>query len=211
MSSGTGSDTLRDSYDGHRALPFLAAATSLPTLDTERLRLRPMSARDVPALYAIFGDPEVCRYWSRPAMPDESDAAALLAHIQRGFAERSLFQWGIALRDGDGVIGTCTLHALEVQHRRAEIGFALGRAHWGRGYIAEALPRLVSYAFSELALHRLEADADPRNAGSIRALERLGFQREGYLRERYHLLGELQDAVVFGLLRREWEAARGSE
>ena len=184
---------------------MLALAASLPTLDTERLRLRPLAATDVPALYAVFGDAEVCRYWSRPALPDLAAADALLGEIERGFAARTLFQWGIAERATDDVVGTCTLAALSAEHRRAELGYALGRRAWGRGYAAEALPTLVRFAFDALGLRRLEADVDPRNARSIRLLERLGFVREGHQRERYEMQGEIQDAVLYGLLRREWD------
>jgi len=80
----------------------------------------------------------------------------------------------------------------------------MGRACWGKGYMNEALNALVSHAFEVMRLRRLEADVDPRNAASIRTLERLGFQREGYLRERWHVNGEVQDAIFYGLLRREW-------
>ena len=59
----------------------------------------------------------------------------------------------------------------------------------------EALQAVLFFAFDELKLHRLEADVDPRNVGSIRSLEKLGFQREGYLRERWHVNGEIQDAI----------------
>jgi [ribosomal protein S5]-alanine N-acetyltransferase len=185
-------------------MPFLPSADRLPSLHTPRLTLRWLSEADLPALFEIFADPEVARYWSRPPLPDRAAARALLHEIHGYFAERTLFQWGIARAEDDGVVGTCTLASLDPMHRRAELGFALGRAHWGRGYVAEALPALLDFAFGELALHRLEADVDPRNAASIRALERLGFQREGYLRERYLLGGEAQDAVFYGLLRTEW-------
>ena len=104
------------------------------------------------------------------------------------------------------MVGTCTLAQLSPEHRRAEVGYALARAVWGRGYLAEVLPALLTFAFDTLDLHRVEADVDPRNAPSIRALERLGFRREGHLRERYHVAGEVQDAVLYGLLRREWAA-----
>jgi [ribosomal protein S5]-alanine N-acetyltransferase len=183
---------------------MLPHADRLPTLDTARLRLRWLTPDDVPALFAVFGDPEVCRYWSRPALADVDAARALQAEIAEAFADRSLFQWGIARRDTDAIVGTCTLATLSAEHARAEVGFALARACWGRGYVAEALPAMVRFAFETLGLHRLEADADPRNAASIRALERVGFVREGYQRERYHMLGEWQDGVLFGLLRREW-------
>jgi [ribosomal protein S5]-alanine N-acetyltransferase len=187
---------------------MLLEALSLPTITTERLRLRWLTASDVPSLWDVFSDPEVCRYWSRAPLADEAAAVALHEEIVRYFAERSLFQWGIAERESNVVVGTCTLAGLSVQHRRAEVGFALARRAWGHGYIAEALPALVAFAFETLGLHRLEADVDPRNARSIRALERVGFQREGYLRERYFLNDELQDAVLFGLLRPEWSARR---
>jgi ribosomal-protein-alanine N-acetyltransferase len=186
----------------------LPEATSLPTLVTERLALRWLTPADVPALYEIFSEPEVTRYWSSPPLPDLAAAEALLAEIREAFARRTLFQWGVARRSDDLVVGTCTLAALTAAHRRAELGFALGRVHWGRGYIAEALPVVVGFAFDQLGLHRLEADVDPRNRASIRALERLGFRREGYLRERYHLHGEIQDALLYGLLRPEWDDAQ---
>ena len=185
---------------------MLPDADRLPTIPTQRLRLRALTPADVPALFGVFGDPAVCRYWSRPALPDLAAAAALQDEIAQSFAARTLFQWGLAERDADTIVGTCTLAALSPEHRRGELGFALAQAAWGQGYIAEALPALVAFAFDTLGLHRVEADVDPRNGRSIRALERVGFAREGYQRERYYLEGEWQDAVLYGLLQRDWAA-----
>jgi len=176
----------------------------LPTLEADRLRLRWLEAGDVDALYAVFSDPEVMRYWSTTPFPDRAAAEALLAEIRACFARRNLFQWGIARRSDDLVIGTCTLNNIVPAHRRAEIGFALGRAYWGRGYAAEALGRLLEFAFNELGLHRIEADVDPRNARSIRLLEQLGFEREGHLRERWYVGGEALDGLFYGLLAPAW-------
>jgi RimJ/RimL family protein N-acetyltransferase len=191
---------------------FLRDAERLPTLGTPRLRLRPVVPGDAPDLFAVFGDPVVCRYWSRPALPDLAAAESLQREIAALFAERSLFQWAIADRATDRLVGTCTLAELSAEHRRAAVGYALRRAEWGRGYGTEALRALLAFAFDDaagLALHRVEADVDPRNDASIRVLERLGFRREGVLRERWHLHGELQDAALYGLLAREWRAAPG--
>jgi RimJ/RimL family protein N-acetyltransferase len=160
-----------------------------------------MTDSDVRALFEVFGDPEVCRYWSRPTLRALAEARALLEEIADGCKGRTLFQWGIAVRESDRVVGTCTLTSFSVEHRRAEIGFAIGRRDWGRGYASEALPALLDHAFGALDLRRLEADVDPRNAGSIRVLERLGFQREGLQRQRYLMNGEVQDALMYGLLK----------
>lgn len=187
---------------------FLPDARQLPTLITPRLRLRPVVPEDVPALFAVFGDPDVCRYWSRPPLLTIEDAAHLQQEIVEHFTRRTLFQWAVAEQSSETLVGTCTLAALSAEHRRAEIGFALRRASWGRGYLREVMPALLAFAFDTLGLHRIEADVDPRNTRSIRALEREGFQREGYLRERYHMAGEIQDAALYGLLREEWTRSR---
>ena len=187
---------------------FLPDAEHLPTLDATRLRLRAVVEADVPDLLAVFGDAEVCRYWSRPALADAAQAADLQREIAALFAERTLFQWAIADRATDRLIGTCTLAELSAEHRRAAVGYALRRDAWGRGHATDALRALLAFAFDALRLHRLEADVDPRNAASIRVLERLGFRYEGCLRERWHLSGELQDAALYGLLAREWREWR---
>ena len=175
----------------------------LPTLDAGRVRLRSWTNADIPALFAIFGDPEVTRYWGFAVLPDLAAAAALLEQLHQGFRARTLFQWGVEAVGGP-LVGTCTLSQLDSTNRRAELGFALGKAFWGRGYMAAALPAVIEFAFGQLGLQRLFADVDPRNAPSIRALEGLGFRPEGILREHYLAQGEPQDAVVYGLLRREW-------
>ena len=72
--------------------------------------------------------------------------------------------------------------------------------------MGEALAALIDHAFGVLKLRRLEADVDPNNAGSLRILDRMGFRREGLLRERWNVAGEIQDSVVLGLLAREWRA-----
>lgn len=178
-------------------------AGRLPTLDAGRVRLRWLRETDVPALFAIFGDPEVTRYWGFDVLPDRAAAAALLSDIQQQFLARTLLQWGVETADGQ-LVGTCTLSQFDARNRRAELGFALGRAFWGRGYMTTALPAVLNFAFGRLGLNRLFADTDPRNAPSVRALERLGFLREGVLREHYWVRDEPQDAIVFGLLRSEW-------
>jgi ribosomal-protein-alanine N-acetyltransferase len=181
---------------------------SLPTINASRVSLRWISEEDVDALYRIFSDTEVMRYWSTPPLADRNAAVRLLDEIHDGFRHQTELKWGIARRKDNALIGTTTLFNLDLDNHRAEIGYGLDRAHWGKGYMSEALQALLVYAFEELALHRIEADVDPRNSASIRTVERLGFEREGYLRERWQVNGEIQDTVFYGLLRPDWEAIR---
>jgi ribosomal-protein-alanine N-acetyltransferase len=176
----------------------------LPTINTSRLSLRAITAADVDHFYAVYSNAEVMRYWSTPPLPDKEAARKLIAEICKDVELHEILKWGIAL-DGT-LIGSVTLFHLDFTHRRAEIGYALGRAYWGKGYMQETLKAILSYAFTVLNLHRIEADVDPRNDASVKTLERLGFQREGYLRERWQVNGEIQDAFFFGLIRPDWDA-----
>ncbi|HEX8603068.1 MAG TPA: GNAT family protein [Pseudoduganella sp.] len=177
-------------------------------LTTERLTLRPPCPGDEDDLLAIHGDPEVMRYFSEPAWTDPERPGRQIAEDAAAFAAREAFRFAIVLNETGQQIGNCGLCRLHWQNRRGEVGYALNRAHWGKGYMGEALDALLKFAFVELDFHRLEADIDPRNAASIGALERLGFQREGLLRERWIVGGEVCDSVLYGLLRRDWQARR---
>lgn len=181
-------------------------SATLPSLVTERLVLRWLTERDIDALFAIFSDPEVMRYWNAPAMVERSEAVSLLKRVQVSYAQRVALRWGIARREDDRIIGTCSLFHLEEDSRRAEVGYALGRAHWGQGYIQETLRAVLNYGFTTLNLHRVEAEIDPENIASVRAAERMGFVREGLLRERWLVEGKTSDSLMMGLLRREWDA-----
>ena len=177
---------------------------NLPTINGGRIRLRRLTADDVDSLFSIFSDPEVMRYWSSTPLEDTKAAEKLLADIDDSFQKRVLFQWGIARQTDNYVIGTCTLYHIDTDNRRGEIGYALGSEHWRRGYMQEALTQLINFCFGSLNLHRLEADVDPKNNSSIKILERLGFRKEGYLRERWLVGGEVHDSLFYGLLVSDW-------
>ena len=177
----------------------------LPNIEGERVRLRWLTTNDVNSLFSIFSDPKVMRYWSSLPLADVAAAEKLLAEIHSYFEKRNLFQWGVARQTDNRIIGTCTLFHLDPDNRRAEIGYALGSENWGKGYMGDALKLLLNFCFDNLNLHRLEADVDPQNTASIKVLERLGFQREGYLRERWLVGGNVQDSLFYGLLKNEWQ------
>lgn len=183
-------------------------ADRLPTLVAPRLHLRWMEPADLDDLYGVFSDPDVTRYWSHLPWTTPDEASIYLEAIHQGFQQGNLFQWGIALRGDDRIIGSTTLYEIDLAQGRAELGFALARDHWGRRYAHEALTVLMTHAFEALGLRRIEADVDPRNLPSLRTLEALGFRREGYLRQRWQVGGELQDSVLMGLLASDWRAAR---
>ena len=178
-------------------------------LDTPRLQLRPLRADDADALFAIFSDVEVTRYWSHAPWTARQQAVDLIARVTREAANGEALRLGLARRTDDHLLGTVSLFHFNTGCRRAEIGYGLAREAWGQGWMQEALEALVGWAFGPLGLHRLEADIDPRNAGSARSLLRLGFRLEGTLRERWIVDGQVSDSGLYGLLAQEWAASVG--
>jgi RimJ/RimL family protein N-acetyltransferase len=183
-------------------MPFAAPEP----IEAERVRVRVLAEADLPALYDVNADETVTRLLPYATWTSMADAYAWFERMA-GIQEHGLaLQFVVADKASDRAIGTALLFRLDEGSGRAELGYVLGRAHWGRGLMHEALGALVDRAFGAMALRRLEAEVDVRNAPSARVLLGLGFSREGLLRERWVTKGEARDVEVFGLLRREWPA-----
>jgi ribosomal-protein-alanine N-acetyltransferase len=112
----------------------------------------------------------------------------------------------------EAFIGWCGLTRWNPDYRSASLGYCLAEGAWGDGYATEAARAVVGWGFDTLDLNRVQAETDTRNTASARVLERLGFVREGELREDCVVNGDVSDSWVYGLLRREWQppAAPGS-
>jgi [ribosomal protein S5]-alanine N-acetyltransferase len=177
-----------------------------PTLTTARLRLRPVTEADRDALLAMHTDAEVMRYWDAPAWEGPERAERFVATSRELAAEGSGVRVGIE-RDG-AFVGWVSVTRWAPVHRSAALGYCSGRTARGHGYMTEAAGALLGWAFETFELNRVQAETDTRNLGSARVLEKLGFRREGTLREDCVVDGVVSDSWVFGLLRREWAGAQ---
>ena len=170
-------------------------------LSTPRLRLRPLTAADAPALAAYRGDPVVAAFqgWTLP-YPLEHAHALVAEMAGKTLGEPGWVQYAVALPDGP-LLGDV---ALRTHGAQGELGVTLAPAAQGHGHATEAVTALTTHAFGTLGLHRLHASIDPRNTAVARLLSRLGFRHEGTLIEAYEHRGEWTDDALYGLLRREW-------
>jgi ribosomal-protein-alanine N-acetyltransferase len=168
------------------------------------LTLRAPQPDDAPALLALASDEEVTRWFSWGPYTSVEQPRAWIAG-QEGRRDAGT-QLDFVIHDREhGPIGVTGLGELSRRDRRAMVGTWLGRAHWGTGANAESKALVAHAAFAICGMERLGAYSNPDNARSARALERVGFTREGTLRG-WHRHGERQlDVHVFGLLRGDWE------
>ncbi|MBV7536381.1 GNAT family N-acetyltransferase [Duganella sp. sic0402] len=179
-------------------------------LQTNRLTLRFVQNDDAKAMFDVHSDPQAMRYFSSTEWQHLDQAVEHIQKTLAGYADGSALRLAMVLRDGQNagaVIGSVTLYAFDQRNHRCEMGYILGRPYWGQRYTQEALRALIAHAFGPLELRRLEADIHPDNIASERLLQSLHFQREGHLRERWFVGDEVSDSIIYGLLRRDWEAA----
>lgn len=157
---------------------------------------------------AVNGDPAVTKFLPYATWGSKADAQAWYQRMSGIQAAGAALQFVVVERSSECAIGTALLFRFDEESGRAEIGYALAHAHWGKGYMQEAWSTLIDWAFHAASLRRLEAEVDPRNKSSTRLLLRLGFTKEGLLRERWITKGEATDVETFGLLGREWKKPR---
>jgi ribosomal-protein-alanine N-acetyltransferase len=172
-----------------------------------QLLLRYATAADAAELFALGADPEVVRYFSWGPYTRHEEAAEFIERLDRERAAGEKLELLIVERGSGRPIGLTGLSEFARRDRRAFVGTWLGRGHWGTGANRESKALVLRLAFDVLGLHRVSAYANPENARSVAALERIGFQQEGVLRNWHLHHGEFVDVAILGLLRPDWEAS----
>lgn len=171
----------------------------LPVLETERLRLTPLTAADSASVFALMGDPETLAHRDRPEN-DDPDLVAEMVRIQAAENQAGrAAHWGMRPLDDDRLVGLYDLSEIDRRHRRAQVGFLLGGEAWDRGYAPEALRAVIGYAAAS-GLRRIMARAHVGARRSETLLEALGFEPEGLLRGHVLRAGERRDCRLFALL-----------
>ena len=180
------------------------AFTRFPSLTTNRLHLRQIQPEDAEAIFATFSDEEAMQFYGHEPHRSLDETRRSIEQTQTRYVRRETIRWGITLKDEDSVIGSCSFHHFDAGFHRAETGYELNRAFWSQGLMTEALSAILTYGFTELGLHRVEAIIDMANEPSKKLLLKLGFTYEGNLRQRYIFRDRFEDEHYFGLLQDEW-------
>jgi RimJ/RimL family protein N-acetyltransferase len=181
-----------------------AAFTHFPLLSTSRLILRNIVPDDAEALFVIRSDEEGMKYFGQELYKSVAETITVIKMMEERYTRKEALRWCITLKEYDRLIGTCTLFHFDEGFHRAETGYELNRAFWGKGIMMEAMTAILTFGFNELALHRIEAVIDMENERSKNLLFSLGFTYEGDLRQRFLFRDKFLDEYYFGLLKHEW-------
>lgn len=176
----------------------------LPQVDTERLRLRRMTMKDAPDLYAYSKDPEVARHVLWTAHRSVWETKAYIRYILQQYRLGQPSSWCIEEKASGRAIGTIGFMSFSPENSMVEVGYSLSRDRWNHGYMTEALNAVLREVFTVLKLNRVEAQHFTRNPSSGRVMEKCGMTHEGHLRRRIYNKGEFLDVEMWGMLASDW-------
>ncbi|WP_073085820.1 GNAT family N-acetyltransferase [Chitinophaga jiangningensis] len=171
----------------------------VPEITVGELVLRPFKDKDAAALFRLFSKDEVTRFMDIASFRNITDATQIITYFRELQQAEEGFRMAIML--GTELVGTCGYHKWNKPHFKAEIGYDLLPEYWGKGIMTVAVGALLDFGFQEMELNRTEAFVDPLNTPSSRLLGRLGFQKEGLLRDAFFEKGTFVDAEIYSLLK----------
>lgn len=179
-------------------------------LESSRLVLRRMEKQDAKQIFRYWSDPEVVKYMNVPAFESPEEAWEMINLLNALSETEDTLRWGIEIKESGELIGSCGFNSWQLSGAyRAEIGYELGKPYWGKGYMQEALTKMFEFGYQTMGLNRIEALLFPQNTASINLLTRLGFRKEGLLREYQQDGGKFVDLYIYSLLKREFVAYGG--
>ena len=175
-----------------------------PVIETERLMLRESNDELMKKAATALSDREIMAFYG---LHRQEELAVELERARIGMrtAYISFKIWYLIPKLSRRIIGFCGFHDWAFRHFRAELGYAISdQEDKQQGYMTEALDAVIRYGFEQMGLNRIAANIAPDNHPSLRIVEKMGFVREGYLRQHHYVDGKLHDAIAFSLLKGEW-------
>ncbi|GGB47962.1 putative N-acetyltransferase YoaA [Lentibacillus populi] len=173
-----------------------------PILETDRLILREISKDDAEGIFACFSNENVTKYYGQETLKSIEQAEAFVDFFANSYKEKKGIRWGIERKGKQGIIGTIGFNAWSPKHKRAEIGYEIHPEYWRKGYTSEAVLKVLQYGFDDLGLTRIGAVVFKDNEASTNLLYKVGFQKEGILRDYMYQNGKAYDTYVYALLKK---------
>jgi RimJ/RimL family protein N-acetyltransferase len=175
-----------------------------PTIETERLFLRPFRLSDAKDVQRLAGDRDIAdTTLTIPHPYEDGMAEEWIAGQEVAGKDGKAITLAIVLRGEEGLIGGIGLK-IDRQHDKAELGYWVGKPFWNRGYATEAARALLDYGFRELKLNKVHAAHMARNPSSGRVMEKVGMVHEGTARQDMKKYGHYEDLVSYAILREDW-------
>ncbi|PNQ72528.1 N-acetyltransferase [Hanstruepera neustonica] len=173
---------------------------NFPELESNRLLYRNFNAGDAADLFYLKTDARVMAHMDSNKHESINDSLEAIKRNQDSFKDKTGINWAIVDKATNEFIGYFGYWRFFRENCRGEIGYSLKPEFWGKGFMTEAMTRLIAFGFEDLNLHSIEANINPNNANSEKLLVNFGFKKEAHFRENYLFNGQFLDSIIYCLL-----------
>ncbi|BDD05812.1 GNAT family N-acetyltransferase [Aureibacter tunicatorum] len=180
------------------------AINELSELESERLYFRKIGPQDAEDIYSLRSQETTMRYMDSKYHQSLKDSEAFIQDNLSIQTKGEGMFFAIIEKESGAFVGDFVFWKIDDRHHRADIGYMLKPDFWGKGFMQETMKTLLAYAFDEVGIHSIEANVNPENGNSSRALLKIGFEKEAYFKENYYFEGKYLDSEIFSLLERNF-------
>lgn len=174
-----------------------------PSLETDRLFLKPLSLDDVDLIFSLRSDPESMKFIERPLMASKEEAISLVERVLELMKQKEAFHWTIFLKSNNVRLGNITFWNLSEENKRGELGFMLLRNFQSNGYMNESVQAVSNWIFEYLKFNSIEAHTRPENVACKIVLEKNGFNQEANLSQNVYFDDRFWNTLIFTKLKKE--------
>jgi ribosomal-protein-alanine N-acetyltransferase len=171
-----------------------------PVLETERLLLKAITMDFADDIFRQRSKKEVMQYIARPLLQSKIEAEDLVKNYEFLFEQRITISWAVVRKEDSRMMGTIGFPRVNKENHRGEVGYSLDPDYWYKGYMSEALKKVLAYGFEELHFHSIEAMIHPDNKSSSNLVLKHGFVKEAHFKQYTYFNGEFLDVEVYSLL-----------
>lgn len=176
-----------------------------PKLKTERLVLKKLRKKDIPLIVKYAGDKEVSKFTLNMPFPYlEKDAIWWINFAETCFEEKSRYVFGIFLKNTDEFIGGISIEGQNV-HQLADLGYWITKKYWNKGFMTEALNKIIEFGFKDLKLNKIYAQHLLENISSGIVMQKVGMVKEAEMLDHNFSKGNFRSVAQYRILKREYD------
>jgi ribosomal-protein-alanine N-acetyltransferase len=172
----------------------------LPTLETERLSLRQIGIKDTDDVFAFTSNPKTSEWLTWDPHKTKEDSLNFIKSVLEKYQKNQPAQWAIELKSEKKVIGLCGFVNFFEEHSKGEVAYVLSPDYWGKGFLPEALIKIIEFSFKQLGLIRIEAKCEVGNFASEKVMQKVGMIQEGLFIKYLKRKGESRSYKLFAII-----------
>jgi [ribosomal protein S5]-alanine N-acetyltransferase len=172
----------------------------LPIIETKRLLLRKIEIKDTDDVFAFTSNPITSEWLTWHPHKTKEDTLNFIKTVMEKYQRDQPAQWAIELKPDKKIIGLCGFVNYFEEHSKGEVAYVLSPDYWGKGFLPEALEKIIEFSFKNWGLIRIEAKCEVGNFASERVMQKVGMRQEGLFIKYLIRKGESRNYKLYAII-----------